>query len=317
MSLKRKSGLGKGLDALFLDNNVEETKLFIENKIETKDINLDGSGPTVINISQIEPNKNQPRKIFDDSELTNLADSIRQYGLIQPIIVRKFHNDQYQIIAGERRWRASRMAGISEIPCIIKDMDDVQVLEIALIENLQREDLNIIEEALCYKELIEKFNMTQDKLSQKIGKSRPVISNAIRLLNLPESIINLIKNRELSSGHARALLSLDDEYTIEIIANKIIDKSLTVRDTEKLIKNHQKVISSNSEEKKIKYLKEEDAAVINDFKKDVFYDELELALKEQLGRNIKINVHNDKGSIEIEFYNKDEIFEIVNKLSSD
>ncbi len=285
MSLKKKTGLGKGLDALFLDNDTS-----------------DENSNILININDIQPNRNQPRKDFDETELTYLADSIRQYGIIQPILVRPLINGFYQIIAGERRWRASRMIGLTDIPCIVKEISDSELLEIALIENLQREDLNVIEEALGYKELMDKFNMTQENVAQKIGKSRSSIANSLRLLNLPDKVINLVKTGDISAGNARALLSLNDDSKIIELADAIISKGLTVREVEKITKNIQ---TENNKSNKI-----------NIPKKDNFYQEVELSLKEHLGRKIKIITHRDKGILEIEFYNKQELSDLANKLSS-
>lgn len=285
MSLKKKMGLGKGLDALFLDNDTSDQNLNI-----------------LIDINSIEPNRNQPRKYFDEIELTYLADSIKQYGLIQPILVRPYTADGiYQIVAGERRWRACRMIGLTEVPCIIKELKDVEVLEIALIENLQRENLNVIEEALGYRELIENFNLTQEQVAQKIGKSRPVIANALRLLNLPERVITLIKNGDITSGHARILLSIGDENKIIELADLVVSKNLTVRDLEIILKG---LKSANSNFKSsIKP------------NRDTFYKEVELSLAEQLGRKIKISTKNDKCTLEIEFYNKQELSDIANRLA--
>ncbi|MDK2801797.1 MAG: ParB/RepB/Spo0J family partition protein [Oscillospiraceae bacterium] len=290
MSFKRRMGLGKGLDALFVDNNTETNQ-----------------GSIKLNINDIEPNKSQPRKDFDEQELATLADSIRQYGIIQPILVRPMVSGLYQIIAGERRWRASRMVGESEIPCIVKEISDIETFEIGLIENLQREDLNIVEQALGYRELIDRFDLTQDEVSQKVGKSRPVVANALRLLNLPDEVLTLLKSGDISSGHARALLSFEDEDKILEIANNIILKDLTVRDLEKLSKSFK---MQNSDQIIIKK---------ENIERDVFFTEIELSLKEKLERNIKVRSKkgSEKGYLEIEFYDKDELQKIVKKLSLD
>lgn len=277
-----KKGLGKGLDALFFDNATE----------------VQNGSSELLKITAIEPNRNQPRKQFDDEALQQLADSIREHGLIQPLLVRPLDNGNYQIVAGERRWRASRMAGLSEVPVIIRDLDDVKTMELALIENLQRENLNAIEEALGYKELMESYNMTQAEVSKSVGKSRSAVANTLRLLNLPEKVIGYVESGEISSGHARALLSLEDELLIVSTAEKIIKDGLTVREIEKLGKP-----------KKVKTEKAKAP------KKDSFYDEMELALKQELNRKIKITHNGDKGTLEIAFYNKQELADIAARLA--
>ena len=211
-----KRGLGKGLDALFLDNASPE-----EEKVEP------------VKLSEIEPNRGQPRKKFDDEALQQLADSIREHGLIQPLVVRPQKNGGYQLIAGERRWRASRMAGLTEVPVIVMDIDDKKAMELALIENLQREDLNAIEEALGYQELMENYSMTQAEVSRSMGKSRSAVANTLRLLHLPGKVQEYVKNGVLSSGHARALLSLEEEKGMVEAAERSIREGWSVRDMEK------------------------------------------------------------------------------------
>lgn len=281
-----KKGLGKGLDALFFDNATE----------------VQNGSSELIKITAIEPNRNQPRKQFDDEALQQLADSIREHGLIQPLLVRPLDNGSYQIVAGERRWRASRMAGLTEIPVIIRDLDDVKTMELALIENLQRENLNAVEEALGYKELMENYNMTQAEVSKSVGKSRSAVANTIRLLNLPEKVLDYVKDGEISSGHARALLALEQDELIESAAEKIIKEGLTVRDIEKMAKQTEKTSGKPPVEAKPP-------------KKDSFYDEMEIALKEELHRKVKITHNGDKGSIEIAFYNKQELSDIAERLA--
>ncbi|HYE10968.1 MAG TPA: ParB/RepB/Spo0J family partition protein, partial [Patescibacteria group bacterium] len=223
----KKNGLGKGLGALIRENE--------------HDIN---SSVTELKITELEANQNQPRRFFDDQALQDLSCSIKEHGVVQPIIVRKL-DDSYQIVAGERRWRAARLAGLKTVPVIIKDYSNVQVMEIALIENLQRQDLNSIEEALAYKSLIEEHDMTQEEISEKIGKSRSAIANTLRLLNLPEEIKNMVVHGKISAGHARALLTIEDKKKQVEIAQKIIDQQLNVRDIEKLVMQKE-----NKEEKK-------------------------------------------------------------------
>ena len=214
--MAKRSGLGKGLDALFLDNNTEDGAV------------------TTLKLTEIEPNKNQPRQDFAEEPLRELADSIRNHGVIQPLVVRPLDSGGYQIVAGERRWRASRMAGLNEVPVVIRQLADYQTLEIAIIENLQREDLNVIELALGYQTLIEQHGLTQEKVAEKLGKSRPVVANTIRLLGLPKSVQEELKAGKISRGHAKALLALEDAELIETIAKKIISENLLVRDIEKL-----------------------------------------------------------------------------------
>lgn len=216
----KKGGLGKGLDALFVDNTT------------------DGASVTALSINEIEPNRNQPRKIFDTSALADLADSIRQYGVLQPLVVRPMPDGSYQLVAGERRWRAARMAGLSQVPVVVKELSDGETMELALIENLQREDLNAIEEASGYKELMEMFGLTQEQVSARVGRSRPAITNSLRLLSLPEGVRSLVETGELSAGHARSLLALEEPKLIEETAREVIKKGLSVRQIEQLAKKH-------------------------------------------------------------------------------
>ena len=204
MARAKKGGLGKGLDALFMDNET-----------------VDSGGVVTLRLSQIEPNRDQPRKIFSEEALNELADSIREHGVLQPLLVRPLPGGSYQLVAGERRWRASRMAGLQEVPVVIREMDEEQAMEIALIENLQREDLNAIEEATGYKQLMERYGMTQEQVAKRVGKSRPAIANALRLLNLPQKVMDMVGEGEVSPGHARALLAFDDQDRIVEIAQKV------------------------------------------------------------------------------------------------
>lgn len=282
--MAKKSGLGKGLDALFEDN---KTDLVNTNELE-------------INISEITPNKNQPRKEFEQSSLEELADSIKEHGVIQPLIVRPMSIGGYEIVAGERRYRACRIAGITKVPVIIKDLDDNQTMQIALIENLQRENLNPIEEAMGYKDLIDKYGYTQEKVSKSVGKSRPVVANALRLLNLPLEVIDMLAKGLISSGHARALLGLGLENEDEIIkiSKLIIEKDLTVRDVEKLAQQNKSEIKLPKP-------------------KNVFYKEMEIALTNELGRKIKIvESKRKKGNIQIEFYGEDDLKELGDKIAN-
>ncbi|WMJ21777.1 ParB/RepB/Spo0J family partition protein [Paludicola sp. MB14-C6] len=280
-----KKGLGKGLDALFIDNATK----------------IEGSSTEVISINEIEPNRNQPRKAFEDEALQQLADSIREHGVIQPILVRPIQTGGYQIIAGERRWRASRMAGLREVPVIIRDYDDTKTMEIALIENLQRENLNPIEEAQGYKELMDTYNMTQADVSTSVGKSRSAIANTLRLLNLPKEILEFVQDGVLSSGHARAILGLETEELMLEVGKKAVAQGLTVRDVEKLAKK--------PTEKKEKTKKE------SQIKKNSYLQEVELALTEELHRKVKVTGNETKGTLEIEFYSIDELKELAKRLA--
>ena len=285
MAKAKLGGLGKGLDALFVDN-------------DTKD-----SGNMMLRLSSIEPNKDQPRKQFDEDALMELADSIRQHGVIQPLLVRPLDNGMYQLVAGERRWRASRMAGLMEVPVVIRDLSDHEAMEIALIENLQRKDLNVIEEALGYQQLMEKYDMTQEKVAERVGKSRPAVANALRLLNLPEQVIDMVKTGEVTAGHARALLKLDDEVEIIDIAKKIQKGRYSVRDVEK-------ITAMKKEEPK--EVKEKAEPVWQ----NSFYKEMELALATELGRKVKVTVsEKGDGSIELAFLSKEDLADIAARLT--
>ncbi|MEG2429080.1 MAG: ParB/RepB/Spo0J family partition protein [Oscillospiraceae bacterium] len=293
MSIK-KGGLGKGLDALFVDNQTDFQS---------------ATGSEYIKISEIEPNKNQPRKIFDEALLQQLADSIREHGIIQPIIVRELPTGEYQIVAGERRWRAARIAGLTEVPIIIRDYDDTKTMEIALIENLQRENLNPIEEALGYQELMENFNMTQVDVSNSVGKSRSAIANTLRLLNLPENIKQLVQEGKLSSGHARALLAVKDENDIDDLAAKVVNLGLNVRDLEKKVK------AQNAEA-----IKKNPTTASATTKKirNSFYDEMQIALNQELHRKVVINTNENsqKGTIQIDFYSQQDLADIASRLAN-
>lgn len=278
---KKQSGLGKGLNSLLLENNVD---------------NLASSSTLPIN--EIIPNKEQPRKTFDEEALQELADSIRQHGVLQPLLVRPMTTGGYQLVAGERRWRASRLAELKEVPVIIKELSDTEAMEIAIIENLQREDLNPIEEAEGLQALIDKCDYTQEQVAVSVGKSRPAIANALRLLRLPVEVREMTKNGDISAGHARALLAFDNQAIMLEVANSIVSNKLTVRDVEKLAKR-----PAQSEQKaKAK-------------RRDSFYDEVELSLTEALGRRVKVYNGRSKGTLEIEFYSIDDLKEIANSLA--
>mgnify|MGYP003291721471 CR=1 FL=1 len=285
MAPKKKSGLGKGLDALFIDNSTEE-----------------GLSAITLNLNDIEPNREQPRKYFDEDALSELADSIETHGVIQPLLVRPLSDGGYQLIAGERRWRAARMAGLNEVPVVVREMSDSEAMELALVENLQREDLNPIEEAEGFRLLMENYNLTQDQAAQRVGKSRPAVANAVRLLALPEELLEKVKYGTLSPGHARTLLSLEDAQKMIKVAEEIIKRNLSVRDSEKLVKT----LLHPKEEKKEK--KKE--------KRDPYYDECEIAIREELGRKAQIHVSKgNKGTIEIEFFSKSDLQSIMEALA--
>ena len=283
----KKGGLGRGLDALFADNSIEE---------------IASTSAVKLKIMDIEPNRDQPRKIFDEDALAELADSIAKHGVIQPLLVRPMPDGSYQLVAGERRWRASRMAGLTEVPVVIKELSDDEAMALALIENLQREDLNAIEEAQGIKALMDTLSLTQDEAAERVGKSRPAVANALRLLKLPDSVIALVSDGKLSPGHARALLGFKDEQDIIETADLIIEKGLTVRDVEKLVKKRNK-------EPKV----EKPAA-----RRASYYDEVELALTDFLGRKVKVGTKPGKesGVLEIDFFDKDDLTRLADALKS-
>jgi ParB family chromosome partitioning protein len=274
----KKSGLGKGLGAL-----IRESEQDVQASV------------TELKITELEANQSQPRRFFDDQALQELSASIKEHGVVQPIIVRKV-DESYQIVAGERRWRAARLAGLKTVPVVVKDYSNVQVMEIALIENLQRQDLNSIEEALAYKSLIEEYDLTQEEISAQIGKSRSAIANTLRLLNLPEDIKDLVVHGKISAGHARALLAVEDKKKQLEIANKIIEQQLNVRDIEKL------ALQKDNKEEKVAP------------KKDVEIVELEDKLKKVLATKVNIIHKKNKGKIEIEYYSIDDLDRILELL---
>ena len=281
---KKLGGLGRGLDSLFADNSVEEINPSV-NKLR---------------IMEIEPNHDQPRKDFDEKSLSELAESIEQHGVLQPLVVRPLANGSYQLLAGERRWRAARIAGLTEVPVVIKELTDEEVIEIAMIENLQREDLNPLEEALGYRYMMDELNITQEQAAEKVGKSRPAVANALRLLKLPNEIQDMVKNNLISPGHARALLGFDSEDMIVQTAKMIIKEDLSVREVENLVKKSKKI-----------------PKVAKQQKRDKFFSEVEIALVENLGRKVKIKESKqDAGVLEIEFFDKDDLEGLAMKLEN-
>ena len=292
---EKKRGLGRGLNALIntgsdTENNKENTK---ENH-EYKEV--------FINISLVEPNRNQPRKEFDKESLSELANSIKQYGILQPIIVQK-NGDMYAIIAGERRWRAAKEAGLTEVPVIVRDYDKQKVMEISIIENIQREDLNPIEEAMAYQSLMEEYGLKHDELAEKVSKNRSTITNSMRLLKLSKNIQQMLIDGRISTGHAKVLLSVEDINEQEKIAQELIDKSLSVRELEKLVKKYTKPRKKKDDKDDKDY--------------SLFYREYEDRLKDILGTKVQINTKDkNKGRIEIDYYSAAELERIVELLNS-
>lgn len=284
----KKGGLGRGLTSLLADNSLEETS---------------AAQPVKLNLMDIEPNKDQARKQFDESALSELADSIAQHGVLQPLLVRPLIGGGYQLVAGERRWRASRIAGLTQVPVVIKELNDTEAAVISLIENLQREDLNPVEEALGFASLMKDFSLTQEEAAQKVGKSRPAVANALRLLKLPEKVLDMVRENKLSAGHARALAAIEDEKVLISTAELIIAKGLSVRAVEKLVK-------TLTAEKKENAKKTASRAT--------FFDEVELSLNNSLGRKAKVITKSGKesGTLEIAFYDKDDLARIASILSA-
>ena len=294
--MAKKTGLGKGLDSLIpVHNNTEKEMAVVEKVVEKKT-------DTVLRITEIEPNKGQPRKNFNEDALEELADSIKQFGLIQPLVVQK-RDGYYEIIAGERRWRAAKLAGVKEVPVIIKEYTEQQAVEIALIENIQRENLNPIEEAMAFKKLLTEFNLKQDEVAERVSKSRTAVTNSMRLLKLGEKVQQMIIDDMITTGHARALLAIDDEEQQYLLATKIFDEKLSVRETEKLIK------SLKNPKKQVKVVKTVENAFV--------YDDLAEKMKRVLGTKVSISPKgNGKGKIEIEYYSDDELERMFEMITS-
>ena len=303
--MAKRIALGKGADALL--RNINGTNTAID---EAVDKNIDDNtnkkaGELMVKISLVEPNRNQPRKMFDKDSLDELTKSVKQYGVLQPIIVKKIGN-RYEIVAGERRWRAAQAAGLAEVPVVVRDYDDQKAKEIAIIENIQRTDLNPIEEALAYKSLIEEYNLTQEELSDKVSKNRSTITNSLRLLKLSKNIQQYMIDGQISSGHARALLSLEDEGKRELLALDIMKRNLSVRDTEKAAKALSK--KKNVELSDLTETSKEDT--VRDL--SLFYKEYEDSIQGVLGTKVHINQKDkNKGRIEIEYYSQVELDRIM------
>ena len=296
----KKKGLGKGLDSLIPDNKSMKS-VTSEKTVESKEDAAAKSGVQVMKINEVEPNRDQPRKNFDEDALLELSDSIKQFGVLQPLLVRK-RKDYYEIIAGERRWRAAKLAGVKEVPVIEKEYTDQEILEIGLIENIQRENLNPIEEAIAYKRLLEEFNLKQDEVAERVSKSRTAVTNSMRLLKLSDKVQQMIIDDMISTGHARALLAIDDPELQYTLANKIFDEKLSVRETEKLVKE----IKNPKKQKEKK-------PVANSF----IYQDLEEKMKSVFGTKVSIaSKGKGKGKIEIEYYSDDELEHLFDMMMS-
>ena len=287
---KRQGGLGRDFYSLLDDN-------MIERKQETK---------TTVKISRITPRGDQPRKKFDENALQVLADSIREHGVIQPIILREIGDlsDNYEIIAGERRWRAAKLAGLDEIPAVVMTGDELKVAEVALIENVQRKDLNPIEEAMAYKALMDRFGLKQEEVAQQAGKSRSAVANMLRLLELPDEVLELVRDEEISMGHARAILGLEDEEKMVPLADMIVDKELSVRDVEALVRKYNAVPEETPET-------EETSAAMQ---RRVYMKDLEDKVRTRLGRRVKIHETNRKKSVELTFENDEDLETLLKTL---
>lgn len=293
-------GLGKGLDSL-IPNAVGEAKVKKE-AVQGKAAEETKGPETMVKITMVEPNRKQPRKYFDEDSLQELSDSIKQFGLLQPILVQD-RKDHYEIIAGERRWRAAKIAGLKEVPVIIRDYTDQEIMEISLIENIQREDLNPIEEAQAYKRLLTEFNLKQDEVAERVSKSRAAVTNSIRLLKLSDEVQQMVIDDMISTGHARALLAVEDKDEQYTLAQQIFDEKLSVRDVEKLVKNLHKPekVSKKTEDKTM----------------DVIYQDIEEKLKRRLSTKVTVTSKGDGvGKIEIEFYNNDDLDRLLDMIGN-
>ena len=285
---KKNSGLGRGLDAIFLDNALSEQEPRAEGNISN------------LKISMVDPKSDQPRKYFDKEALEQLADSIVENGLLQPILVREYGEGRYQIIAGERRFRASKIAGLTEIPAIVLDKDDKKAAQIALIENIQREDLNPLEEALAYKSLADEFDMTQEELAIKVGKSRSAIANMIRLLDLPDEVLTLVASKELSAGHARTILGLKNKNNMILLAQRAVEEDLSVRVLEDEVKRMNKPKKPDPAE--------ENAPLVD------YYRDLELRVQTRLGRKCKIEGRGKRKTLTLSYEDNEDLDELLKLL---
>ena len=314
----RKNGLGRGLDALFPDKKTasEENEVKFTAKVEKKtepavkvknvkertETPRQKKVPMMVKISMVEPNQNQPRKQFDEDALLELTESVKQYGILQPLLVSE-KKDYYEIIAGERRWRAAKLAGLKEVPVIVKEFSEQELVEISLIENIQREDLNAVEEAMAYKRLMDEFHLKQDEIADRVGKSRTAVTNSMRLLKLSAKVQQMLIDEMITAGHARAILAVSDMEKQESLAMRVFDEKLSVRETEKLVK----AVLAPPKEKKSHSYSAEDAA----------YENLEEKMKSIIGTKVLIHrKKNDKGKIEIEYYSRDELERIIDLFES-
>ena len=293
-------GLGKGLDSL-IPNALGDTKTKKETTVKSKTETTEGKEPqTLVKITKVEPNREQPRKNFDEDALQELADSIKQFGLLQPILVQN-RKDYYEIIAGERRWRAAKLAGLKEVPVIIRNYTEQEIVEISLIENIQREDLNPIEEAQAYKRLLTEFHLKQDEVAERVSKSRAAVTNSIRLLKLNEEVQRMVVDEMISTGHARALLAVENPEEQYNLAQRIFDEKLSVRDVEKLVKNLHKPAKPKK---------------VDDKTMQVIYQDIEEKLKQKLGRKVIVTSKGEgSGKIEIEFYNHEDLDRLLDVLN--
>ena len=310
----KKTGLGRGLDALFPEKSGDKTKTVVKKESSSVEKPIkaaksqesrteDKKSVLTVKISKVEPNRSQPRKQFDEDALLELSESIKQYGILQPLLVSD-KTDYYEIIAGERRWRSAKLAGLKEVPVIIKELSDQQVVEISLIENIQREDLNPIEEAMAYKRLIEEFSLKQDEIAERVSKSRTAVTNSMRLLKLDSRVQQMLIDEMISAGHARAILSITEPETQYSVAMKVFDEKLSVRETEKLVK---KLLEPVKERK----------GSLGSTTEDVIYESLEEKMKGIMGTKVHIQrKKNNKGKIEIEYYSRDELERIIELFES-
>lgn len=291
-----KRGLGKGLDSLIPSNVMESTKQAAVQSTNDKS----DDGATIVKITMVEPNREQPRKNFDEDALQELSESIKQFGLLQPILVQD-RKTYYEIIAGERRWRAAKMAGLKEVPVIIRNLSEQEIVEISLIENIQREDLNPIEEAQAYKRLLTEFNLKQDEVAERVSKSRTAVTNSMRLLKLCDQVQKMVVDEMISTGHARALISIEDPEEQYAVAQKIFDEKLSVREVEKLVKNLHKPQKAKKAENKTL---------------EAIYNEISEKLKQSLSTKVSISAkENGSGKIEIEFYNHDDLDRLIEQIT--
>ena len=304
----KKSGLGRGLDALFPEKTVQSKHQEIKklNNITESQVSREkegkNNGVMMVKISKVEPNREQPRKKFDEDSLLELSESIKQYGVLQPLLVSD-KKDYYEIIAGERRWRAAKLAGIKEIPIIIREFSNQETVEISLIENIQREDLNPVEEAMAYKRLIDEFHLKQDEIAERVSKSRTAVTNSLRLLKLDPRVQNMVIEEMITAGHARAILGISDPDTQEMVASKVFDHKLSVRETEELVR---KILNPSKKKEKVSNTAE-----------DAVYESLEEKMKGITGTRVIIRrKKNNKGKIEIEYYSRDDLERIIDLFES-